>query len=69
MIVVISHRQTIHAYPNGGGAFIVASENLGLRAGAVAAASLLVDYTLTVAVSVAAGVAAITSAVPELLAA
>lgn len=65
--VVISYRQTIHAYPNGGGAFIVASENLGLKAGTVAAASLLVDYTMTVAVSVAAGVAAITSAAPEVL--
>jgi amino acid transporter len=66
-IVIISYRQTIRAYPDGGGAFIVASENIGLRTGAVAASALLVDYTLTVAVSVAAGVAAITSAIPALL--
>ncbi|RPI24741.1 MAG: APC family permease, partial [Actinobacteria bacterium] len=66
-IVIISYRQTIRAYPDGGGAFIVSSENLGLGAGAVAASALLVDYTLTVAVSVAAGVAAITSALPDLL--
>lgn len=67
LIVILSYRQTIRAYPDGGGAFIVASENLGIRTGTVAAAALLVDYVLTVAVSVAAGVAAITSAVPELL--
>jgi amino acid transporter len=67
VIVILSYRQTIRAYPDGGGAFIVASENIGLQAGAIAAASLLVDYTLTVAVSVAAGVAAITSAAPSLL--
>jgi amino acid transporter len=66
-IVVISYRQTIRAYPDGGGAFIVSNDNLGLGAGAVAAAALLTDYTLTVAVSVAAGVAAITSAFPDLL--
>ena len=65
-IVVFSYRQTIHAYPNGGGAYIVARENLGRSAGLIAAASLLIDYTMTVAVSVAAGVAAITSAVPSL---
>ena len=65
-IVVFSYRQTIHAYPNGGGAYIVARENLGRTAGLIAAASLLIDYTMTVAVSVAAGVAAITSAVPGL---
>ena len=63
-IVAYSYRQTIHAYPSGGGAYIVAKENLGQTAGLVAAASLLVDYTLTVAVSIAAGVAAITSALP-----
>lgn len=67
LVVVISYRQTIRAYPDGGGAFIVASENIGIRTGAVAAAALLVDYVLTVAVSVAAGVAAITSAAPALL--
>jgi amino acid transporter len=63
-IVVISYRQTIKAYPDGGGAFIVANDNLGIRTGAVAAAALLIDYVLTVSVSVAAGVAAITSAAP-----
>jgi amino acid transporter len=66
-IVVISYRQTIKAYPNGGGAFIVANDNIGLGAGVVAASALLTDYTLTVAVSMAAGVAAVTSAVPDLL--
>ncbi len=65
-IVALSYRQTIRAYPSGGGAYIVAHENLGLGAGLLAAAALLVDYTLTVSVSVAAGVAAITSAVPDL---
>jgi amino acid transporter len=63
VIVAISYRQTIHAYPSGGGAYIVAKENLGTNAGLVAGASLLVDYVLTVAVSIAAGVAAITSMV------
>src|SRR5436190_515276 len=62
VIVAISYRQTIHAYPSGGGAYIVAKENLGTTAGLTAAASLLVDYVLTVSVSVAAGVAALTSA-------
>ena len=62
-IVATSYRQTIHAYPSGGGAYIVAKENLGTTPGLVAAASLLVDYVLTVSVSIAAGVAAITSAV------
>jgi amino acid transporter len=61
-IVAVSYRQTIHAYPSGGGAYIVAKENLGITPGLVAAASLLVDYVLTVSVSIAAGVAAITSA-------
>src|SRR6476660_5686521 len=64
-IIVISYRQTIRAYPNGGGSYIVARENLGQVAGLVAAAALLVDYVLTVSVSVAAGVAAITSAFPS----
>ena len=64
-IVVFSYRQTIHAYPSGGGAYIVAKENLGTAPSLVAAASLLIDYVLTVAVSVAAGVAALTSAFPQ----
>lgn len=63
VIVAISYRQTIHAYPSGGGAYIVAKENLGTNAGLVAGASLLVDYVLTVSVSIAAGVAAVTSMV------
>ena len=66
IIVAISYQQTIHAYPNGGGSYIVAHDNLGTVPGLVAAAALLVDYVLTVAVSVAAGVAAITSALPSL---
>jgi amino acid transporter len=61
-IVAISYRQTIYAYPSGGGAYIVAKENLGTTAGLIAAAALLVDYVLTVSVSISAGVAAITSA-------
>jgi amino acid transporter len=65
-IVAFSYRQTIHAYPTGGGAYIVAKENIGPTAGLIAAASLLVDYTLTVAVSISAGVLAITSAFPQL---
>jgi amino acid transporter len=65
-IVAFSYRQTIHAYPTGGGAYIVAKENIGPTAGLIAAASLLVDYTLTVAVSISAGVLAITSAFPNL---
>ncbi|MDQ3256333.1 MAG: amino acid permease, partial [Acidobacteriota bacterium] len=62
-IVATSYRQTIHAYPSGGGAYIVAKENLGTTPGLVAGAALLVDYVLTVSVSIAAGVAAITSMV------
>ena len=65
-IVAISYQQTIHAYPSGGGSYIVARENLGAVPGLVAAAALLVDYVLTVSVSVAAGVAAVTSAMPHL---
>jgi amino acid transporter len=65
-IVVTSYRQTIAAYPNGGGSYIVASDNLGMLPGLTAAAALLTDYVLTVAVSVAAGVAALTSIIPEL---
>ncbi|MCX7792520.1 MAG: APC family permease [Chloroflexaceae bacterium] len=61
LVVGASYRQTIHAYPNGGGAYVVARENLGQLAGLVAAAALLIDYVLTVAVSISAGVAAITS--------
>jgi amino acid transporter len=61
-ILTLSYRQTIHAYPSGGGAYIVAKDNLGTQPGLIAGASLLVDYILTVAVSVSAGVAAITSA-------
>src|SRR5262245_37638752 len=65
-IVAFSYRQTIHAYPTGGGAYRVAKENIGVNAGLIAAASLLVDYTLTVSVSISAGVLAITSAFPSL---
>src|SRR5262245_3499404 len=65
-IVAISYQQTIYTYPSGGGSYIVARANLGTVPGLVAAAALLVDYVLTVSVSVAAGVAAITSALPEL---
>lgn len=64
VFVSISYRQTIHAYPGGGGSYIVASENLGVIPGLVAAAALLIDYILTVSVSVAAGIAAILSAFP-----
>lgn len=66
VVVSISYWQTIRSYPNGGGAYIVVMENLGVKAGLVTAASLLIDYVLTVSVSVAAGVEAITSAFPEL---
>lgn len=63
-VVVTSYTRTIRAYPGGGGAFIVAHENLGQFPGLIAAAALLIDYVLTVAVSVAAGVAAIAAAYP-----
>ena len=66
VIVIASYRQTIYAYPNGGGSYVVSRENLGKTPSLVAGASLLVDYVLTVAVSVSAGVAAITSAIPSL---
>jgi amino acid transporter len=66
LAVGVSYRQTIRAYPHGGGSYIVASENLGRMPGLLAAAGLLTDYILTVAVSVASGVAAITSAIPSL---
>lgn len=65
-IVVVSYEQIIHAYPNGGGAYIVAFDNLGRFPALIAAAALLVDYILTVSVSVASGVAQITSAYPQL---
>jgi len=65
-IVVTSYQQTIRAYPNGGGSYIVASDNLGRIPGLIAAAALLTDYVLTVAVSIAAGVAALTSIYPSL---
>jgi amino acid transporter len=66
MILAISYRQTILAYPGGGGAYVVAMENLGDIAALTAGASLLIDYILTVAVSASSGVAAITAAVPAL---
>ena len=62
-----SYYQTIHAYPSGGGSYIVSKDNLGTWAGLIAGAALLVDYVLTVAVSIAAGVAAIVSFAPALL--
>ena len=65
-LVAFSYRQTIYAYPSGGGAYIVSKDNLSDNAALVAAAALLIDYTLTVAVSIAAGVAAVTSAFPAL---
>src|SRR5512138_1598498 len=65
-IVVISYEQIIHAYPNGGGAYVVAYDNLGRLPALVAAAALLTDYILTVSVSVSSGVAQIVSAYPEL---
>lgn len=64
-IVVISYRQTVRAYPTGGGAYIVAHENLGQYPGLLAASALLIDYVLTVSVSVVAGVDAIISAAPS----
>ncbi|MHB0914907.1 MAG: APC family permease [Thermoleophilia bacterium] len=63
-IVATSYYQIIHAYPSGGGAYVVTKENLGINAGLVAGASLMIDYVLTVAVSITAGVAALTSAFP-----
>ncbi|MGX7197911.1 APC family permease [Enterococcus olivae] len=64
--LTLSYRQIIHAYPHGGGAYVVSSQNLGEKAGLVAGGSLLIDYMLTVAVSVSAGAEAITSAIPAL---
>lgn len=66
VIVTASYRQTIQSYPNGGGAYIVAKDNIGTNAGLVAAGALLIDYVLTVSVSVAAGVENIASAFPFL---
>jgi amino acid transporter len=66
VIVIVSYRQTVRAYPGGGGSYIVAHENLGTLPGLIAAAALLIDYVLTVSVSVVAGFLAITSAAPEL---
>ena len=65
-IVTFSYRQTIRAYPNGGGSYIVARANLGVLAGLIAAASLLVDYVLTVAVSVSSGIYNLASAIPQI---
>ncbi|HEX6951037.1 MAG TPA: APC family permease [Nitrospira sp.] len=67
IILTVSYRQIIYAYPGGGGAYTVAKTNLGTWAGLVAAAALIIDYVLTVAVSTAAGIAAVTSAIPALL--
>ncbi len=67
-VVVASYRQTCFAYPSGGGAYVVSKENLGRTASLTAAAALLVDYVMTVAVSVVSGVVAVTSAVPSLAA-
>ncbi len=66
IIVVLSYRQTIRAYPQGGGSYIVARENLGLYPGLIAGGSLMIDYMLTVTVSISAGTAALTSAIPAL---
>ena len=67
VLVALSYRQTIFAYPGGGGSYTVAKDNIGPMAGLVAAAALLTDYILTVSVSVSGGVAAITSAYPSLM--
>jgi len=66
LVVVISYQQTVRAYPSGGGSYIVASDNLGEKPAVIAASALLIDYVLTVAVSVAAGVSALVSAFPQL---
>lgn len=65
--VAFSYRQTVFAYPNGGGSYMVSRENIGVRTGLVAAAALLIDYILTVSVSISAGTDAVTSAFPALL--
>ncbi|TGE32194.1 APC family permease [Desulfosporosinus sp. Sb-LF] len=66
LVLTISYRQIVSAYPNGGGAYIVAKENLKIKYGLIVGASLSVDYILTVAVSISAGTAAVTSAIPAL---
>src|SRR5499427_8654052 len=66
LVVYFSYRQTITAYPHGGGSYTVAKENLGTTAGLLAAAALMLDYVLVVAVGISAGVGALISAVPEL---
>ncbi len=66
LIIAFSYNQTIHAYPSGGGSYIVATDNLGETPGLLAGAALLIDYVLTVSVSIAAGIAAIVSAYPAL---
>src|SRR5947209_13780706 len=65
-IVYFSYRQTIQAYPGGGGSYTVARQNLGVSAGLLAAAALMIDYVLTVAVGISAGVGALVSAIPSL---
>src|SRR2546425_11355916 len=65
LIVYFSYRQTIEAYPSGGGSYTVARKNLGVSAGLVAAAALMIDYLLTAAVGISAGVGALVSAVPS----
>src|ERR1700732_3445108 len=65
LIVYFSYRQTIEAYPTGGGSYTVARYNLGVAAGLLAAAALMLDYVLVVAVGISAGVGALVSAVPE----
>jgi amino acid transporter len=66
LAVGVSYRQTIRAYPQGGGSYVVAGANLGRRAGLVAAAGLITDYVITVAISVTSGLAAVTSAIPSI---
>ncbi|HET9546508.1 MAG TPA: hypothetical protein VFO97_01670, partial [Desertimonas sp.] len=66
VVVIVSYRQTVREYPQGGGSYIVAKENLGLIPGLTAAAAIQISYVLTVAVSVTAGAIAVTSAVPAL---
>src|SRR5947208_3677987 len=66
VLVALSYRQTVFAYPTGGGSYTVAKDNLGQNAGLVAGAALLTDYILTVSVSISSGIQAITSAYPVL---
>jgi amino acid transporter len=65
-VLYISYRQTIEAYPNNGGSYVVAKENLGTNAGLLAASALMIDYVLNVAVGISAGIGALTSAIPSL---